>query len=919
MTGRRLWSARTVAVCWVTECVEWGISEITVGKHWVLAGWRRRLGVLLAVGLALGTPLAVASPAQSAVALPSGLTSALPSRPLDTRFHSVPTARLIDTRTVSNGALKGGATLKLKVAGLAHVPASGARAVFLHITTANVTTGGYLVAYPDGRVRPGTSSLNYQPGGIVSNSVIVEVPANGTIDVYASNGPVAVIVDISGWYAAGSAAGGFVPVSQSRLLDTRPGRSPNTGARLGAQPIDVTVAGAGGVPATASAAVLNVTAVNAPSTQPVVVWASGAARPSTSSLNSAPGRPVSELVVVAVGQSGAVSAALMSAGSADLIVDVVGYIIGGTAEPGGLHLVTQTRLLDTRSSGGPMRTGAPRVVQVGGVASVPALADAALVTITLVPLPKPSGYVTAWQAGSREPAISNANPASDAPVAQSAVIPLDVNGQLNIAYHGVGDVVVDLVGYFVATPLPAVVPPTVSTAQLTSADGVRARQILQTTNRYALKTWWPATAPSLLAKPMDSKQQSDGTDSVRRLSMESFSLAVSLRTGAYSPQVTGVSSAQATAVAIRLVDAVASAHAANRMGGWGESWQSAMWASYAGRAGWLLWDALSATQRIEVERMMVFEADFVLRLSPKYMINAAGATLTSGDTGAEEDSWYALAPALSSAMMPSAPNRPLWLQQQQQMQIAAWARPADVSSGQLVDGRALSSWLNGSNVSANGAVVNHGRIAPDYSTNTYQSVDTVVMAALAGQVAPQSSLFGVGPAYAAMSSVRYTATTTYKTPDGQPNGLIYYSTTNPKIYYPQGCDWGVGQEIPYALFDANAVAFGFGGGTVTPAATAATQHSIAAAAMQLRVQTAGQPASGAMYRDATPVEYKYVGREEHAAQLAAQLYLAVHVQEGHLTFTVASLPQTSAPAAAARAAVTSQPTLPAQNEGIYAR
>jgi hypothetical protein len=817
---------------------------------------------------------------------------------------------------VPNGALKTNSALKLKVTGRADVPTSGATAVLLHITVANVAKPGYLTVYPDGSARPGTSSLNYELGRIASNSVVVAVPANGTIDVYAYAGPVAVIIDISGWYATSSVAGGFVPVSQNRLLDTRPGRGPSVGSRLSGQPIDVTVAGAGGVPATASAAVVNVTVLNAPNdSQPVIVWAAGDARPGTSSLNSAPRRPVAELVVVAIGQSGAISAATVAGTKADLIIDIIGYVVGGTVNPGGLELVTQSRLLDTRRSGGPLRTGVVKAIQVGGVASVPLLADAALVTITLVPLAKPSGYVTAWQTGARQPSTSNANPGSDAPVAQTAVIPLNVNGQFNITYQGRGDVVVDLVGYFVATPLPTVVPSTVDAALLTSSAGLQARQILQTANRYALRTWWPSTAPSLLAKPMDSNQQSDPADSVRRLAMEAFSLAVSLRTGAYSQESTGVYSPNATAVAVRLVDSVSAAHAANRVGGWGKSWQSAMWASYAGRAGWLLWDALSPAQRIEVERMVVFEGDFVLTLGPKYMLNASGTALSPGDSGAEENSWYALAPALASVMMPSAPQRAHWLQQQEQMQIAAWARPADVSSSQLVDGSPLSSWLNGSNINANGEVVNHGRIAPDYSTNAYQSVDTVVMAALAGQTAPESSLFGLEAVYAALSSVTYSATTVYKTPDGLPTGQIYYSTTNPTIYYPQGCDWGVGQQIPYALFDANAVAFALGGGATTPAGVAESQHGAAAAAMQQRAQLSGQPASGAMYRDATPPEYKYVGREEHASQLAAQLYLAKVVQEGHLSFTVAALPQQSFPAASK--AVRSQPTLPAQNEGIY--
>ena len=893
-------------------------GSLWTGTGFRLGGWRRRLIMMLVAGLAVGSP-AVVSYAQAA-APSAGSSASVGSTasllPLDTQFHSVPSTRLIDTRAVPNAALKTNATLKLKVTGRAGVPTSGVSATFLHITVANVARQGYLVAYPDGGARPKTSSLNYVPGRIVSNSVIVAVPANGIVDVYAYAGPVDVIVDISGWYGPVIAPGSFVPLPQDRLLDTRLRGDPSAGSRLGEQPINVTIAGSRGVPETASAAVLNVTVVNAPQPQPVILWAAGEARPGISSLNSAPGRPVAELVVVAIGQSGAVSAALLGGGNADLIIDAIGYIVGGTAEPGGLQPLAQTRLLDTRRSGGPMRPGVVRAIQVGGVASVPSLADAALVTITVVQLPKPEGYVTAWQGGATQPSSSNANPASDAPVAQAAIIPLDVNGQFDICYHGTGDVVVDLVAYFVATPLPTVVPPTVNTSQLTSTAGIQARQILNTANRYALNTWWPSTAPLLLAKPMDSRQQSDPTDSVRRLGMESFSLAVSLFTGAYSPDVTGVSAARATAIAVRLVDAVAASHAANRVGGWGESWQSAMWASYVGRAGWLLWNVLSPPQRIEVERMIVFEANFVLTLRPRYMVNAIGTTLTPGDTGAEEDSWYALAPALANAMMPSAPDRALWLQQQEQMQISAWARPDDVSSSQSVDGRPLSSWLSGSNVNANGAVVNHSRIAPDYSTNAYQSTDTVVMSALAGQAAPQSSLFGLGPVYAALSLVSYTATQAYKTPDGLPSGTIYYSSTDPTIYYPQGCDWGVGQEIPYALFDADADAFGFGG-EATSADMAESEHAGSAAAMQLRPQTAGGAASGAMYRDATPSEYIYAGREEHASQLAAQLYLAEDVQEGHLTFAVAAQPPLFS--RATPSSVESRPALPAQNEGIYRR
>ena len=97
------------------------------------------------------------------------------------------------------------------------------------------------------------------------------------------------------------------------------------------------------------------------------------------------------------------------------------------------------------------------------------------------------------------------------------------------------------------------------------------------------------------------------------------------------------------------------------------------------------------------------------------------------------------------------------------------------------------------------------------------------------------------------------------------------------VYYPQGCDWGEGQVLPYALLDAQAAAFGFGGpeGTPTDAAAAAARHLDEAVQMQDR------SADGRTFVD--PAEYAYVGREEHTAQLAAQLVLTLVLTDAGAT------------------------------------
>jgi hypothetical protein len=96
-----------------------------------------------------------------------------------------------------------------------------------------------------------------------------------------------------------------------------------------------------------------------------------------------------------------------------------------------------------------------------------------------------------------------------------------------------------------------------------------------------------------------------------------------------------------------------------------------------------------------------------------------------------------------------------------------------------------------------------------------------------------------------------------------------YLTGKSAIYYPQGCDWGTGQEIPYALADADSIAFGFG---TSWSESYWTLHADAELAMQ------NSHADRHTYDSNT--QYKYIGREEHVAQQAAQIFLADWVS-GH--------------------------------------
>src|SRR5690606_14105697 len=132
-----------------------------------------------------------------------------------------------------------------------------------------------------------------------------------------------------------------------------------------------------------------------------------------------------------------------------------------------------------------------------------------------------------------------------------------------------------------------------------------------------------------------------GEGSIRPPGSEALALATSVATGVYDPEVTGFSEQHARDVAIRLLTSIAYYHRVNSPNGWGNAWQSALWAYNAAFAGWLLWDDLAPDDRRLVERMVVAEADRFLHYEVPYYQAPDGTVITPGDTKAEENAWNA--------------------------------------------------------------------------------------------------------------------------------------------------------------------------------------------------------------------------------------------------------------------------------------
>jgi len=202
-------------------------------------------------------------------------------------YNALSPSRILDTRNGS-GRLGAGEIRSVQVAGAGNVPASGATAVVLNVTAVTTSAGSYLTVYPSDVGTPLASNLNFGPGQIIPNLVVVKVGSDGNVDVYNAQGDVDVIFDVVGWY--GSTGSTYQPLPPQRLLDTRNGIGGSV-ARLGAgEARAVKVAGVGGTPASGiSAVVINVTAVTPSAGSFLTVYPSNVSRPNASNLNYVPG------------------------------------------------------------------------------------------------------------------------------------------------------------------------------------------------------------------------------------------------------------------------------------------------------------------------------------------------------------------------------------------------------------------------------------------------------------------------------------------------------------------------------------------------------------------------------------------------------------------------------------------------------
>ncbi len=251
-------------------------------------------------------------------------------------FRGLAPSRILDTRTGTGGfSVPVGAaqSIDLQVSGQGGVPATGVSGVVLNVTITNPTVGGYVTVFPAGTATPLASNLNFGAGQTLANRAIIGVGTGGKVTIFNGYGKTDVIVDVTGWFTDASATadgtGQYHGLTPTRVADSRYGTGGLLRPLAPAQPVAVTLAGAGGVPAMTAtiaptAVISNVTVTNTSAIGYIIVYPSGTTTPLASDLNYVRLDTHPNHVVAKLGADGKVMV-FSGWATTDVIVDVLGW------------------------------------------------------------------------------------------------------------------------------------------------------------------------------------------------------------------------------------------------------------------------------------------------------------------------------------------------------------------------------------------------------------------------------------------------------------------------------------------------------------------------------------------------------------------------------------------------------------------
>jgi len=405
---------------------------------------------MVIVGMLAG-PLALAA---SATSTPHASAQVMGS------YVSVTPFRITDTRTDSGQPSAGrtlgpNTTLDVQVTkvGLQPIPA-GTSAVVLNVTAIDPTASGFLTVFPEGMAVPPVSNINFSPGLTVASLVTVSLSSSGMVAIYNHAGDTNIVIDVEGYYTSSPLSNGrglYNSISPVRTLGTI-----YSGGAIGQNATQaVTVTGTvTGVPANASAVVVNATVAAGTKASFLTVYPDGASMPTASNLNFAAGQTVANRASVGVGSDGRIEV-YNHAGTVNVDIDVDGYYSGGGGSGAVFVPITPIRLTDTRvaQNGNPLAANTSVEFNISTAPSgIPAAAVAVAINLTVVP-GAAAGYLAVYPTADLSvPIASDVSWGPKEPRAVPNFTVADTAGTGNVelyASHGTTiNLLIDAFGYF---------------------------------------------------------------------------------------------------------------------------------------------------------------------------------------------------------------------------------------------------------------------------------------------------------------------------------------------------------------------------------------------------------------------------------------------------------------------------------------
>jgi hypothetical protein len=246
----------------------------------------------------------------------------------------------------------------------------------------------------------------------------------------------------------------FTPIVSCRVVDTRNASGPLGGPVMSSNSTRdfAILAGPCGIPSTARAYSLNVTAMPRGALGYISLWPTGNTRPIVSTLNSYDGRVKANAALLPAGTGASIT--VYTTDTTDLLVDINGYFtapddLAGSA----FYPITPCRILDTRDPQGTF--GGPALV-AGGTRSLPISSSACgiasnaaayALNVTVVPH-GPLSFLTVWPTGATMPATSILTAPTGTVTANAAIVKAGAGGSVNLYSAEAADLVIDINGYF---------------------------------------------------------------------------------------------------------------------------------------------------------------------------------------------------------------------------------------------------------------------------------------------------------------------------------------------------------------------------------------------------------------------------------------------------------------------------------------